>query len=146
MNREQSVSISLNKVLLLVSVALLAGGNALAADAESDCNVELGKQIFAVCSTCHALEPGEPVREGPSLAGFFGQPAATTDKTFKYSPALSGSKWIWDTATLEAFLANPRRAVRGTTMTFIGLKSVEERAAVACYLRQKTSDVAKKQQ
>ncbi|HPF28434.1 MAG: c-type cytochrome [Steroidobacteraceae bacterium] len=134
------------RILLVVSVALVAGGSARAADTKPACDAELGKQVFAVCSTCHALQPGEPVREGPSLAGFFGQRAGTSDKAFKYSPALLGTEWIWDAATLDRFLVNPRRALRGTTMTFIGLKSADERAAVACFLQQQSANVAGKQQ
>ena len=126
--------IRLGRVAMVIAVALGAC-TARAADPLAPCDTSLGKQVFALCSACHALQPSEPAREGPNLSGVIGKAAGSQDKSFKYSPAVAGSNWRWDAATLDRFLANPRRALPGTTMTFIGLKAANERAAVACYLQ-----------
>lgn len=120
-----------------LSIAMTVPATAVAAEPPAPaagCNVELGKQVFALCSTCHALEKSAVAREGPVLNDFIGRKAGQGDPDFRYSPALMGSNWTWDAATLDRFLLNPRRALPGTTMTFIGLKSPDERAAVICYL------------
>lgn len=119
---------------IFFSVVALLAASVQAGESAANCNAELGKQIFALCSACHALDVSEPAREGPPLRGAYSR-AAASGPNFKYSPAMRASKWIWDAATLDKFLLNPRRALPGTTMTFIGLKSAQERAAVACYLR-----------
>ena len=134
------------RVFALIGLGLLSGvglwviastaNSAESSDAGVGCDLELGAQVFQLCSTCHALEADDRPREGPSLRGVFGSKAATVDRTFEYSPALRESQWLWDRATLESFVGNPRRALPGTTMTFIGIKSIEERAAVACYLER----------
>ena len=114
---------------------------AFAATASADdapapaCNLDLGRQIYALCSACHALNATEPPREGPLLRGAYGRRAGA-DPKFKYSPALLASNLVWDDATLDRFITNPRRAIPGTIMTFIGLKLADERSAVVCYLRE----------
>jgi cytochrome c2 len=121
---------------LLCVAAATGSGSAFAADpAPAVCNLELGQQVYALCSACHALSPDEIQREGPQLRGIVGAKSAMA-ASFAYSPKLRASGWTWDAATLDRFLANPRRALPGTTMTFIGLKSAEERSAVICYLRE----------
>lgn len=118
----------------IAAVCAAATGAEPAAPA-APCNLELGRQVYALCSACHALAPDEIQREGPHLRGIFGGKAASASG-FNYSPTLRASGWSWDASTLDRFLANPRRALPGTTMTFIGLKSAEERAAVICYLSE----------
>jgi cytochrome c len=129
-----SLRIRKRRVGIFIAIALGAS-TTRAADTLMACDTSLGQQVFALCSACHTLQPGEPAREGPNLSGVIGSTAGSHDKSFKYSPALAGSKWRWDAATLDKFLTNPRRALPGTTMTFIGLKAASERAAVACYLQ-----------
>ena len=41
-------------------------------------------------------------------------------------------------ATLDAFLQMPARAVPGTKMVYIGLRDAADRAALICFLEQKT--------
>ena len=124
------------KFAAAVMFAVFTADLAIAGNPPPVCNEILGKQVIALCSACHALHVGEASREGPNLSGVFGRVAGTNDRIFKYSPALVGSKWLWDAATLDRFLTSPRRALPGTTMTFIGLKASDERDAVTCYLQQ----------
>lgn len=88
---------------------------------------------FTVCSACHAARAGQH-GIGPSLAGVFGRPAAAAPG-FGYSPALKGSRLVWDEATLDRFLANPRMEVPGTSMAFAGLRNAERRRQIIAWLK-----------
>lgn len=43
---------------------------------------------------------------------------------------------MWDAATLDEFLENPRAMVPGTKMTFAGLKDPLQRAQVIAYIER----------
>ena len=91
-----------------------------------------GERLFrARCAACHAAGPG-PVRIGPPLAGVVGRTAGSAEGA-RTSPALRQSGLVWSAQTLDAYLADPRRAVPGTTMT-VALRDAGERAAVVAYL------------
>lgn len=87
---------------------------------------------FAVCSTCHATEPGK-TRIGPSLAGVAGRQAGSL-AGFRYSSAMQSSGLVWDAASLDRFIAAPAATVPGTHMTFAGLKDPQRRGEVVSYL------------
>ncbi len=70
---------------------------------------------------------------GPSLAGIAGR-AAGQVAGFKYSAANKDSALIWDAATLDKYLTNPREVVPHTTMTYAGLKDTTKRADLIAYL------------
>lgn len=105
---------------------------ALAAPATAD-EVADGAKEFRKCQACHSIEPGVK-KVGPSLAGVVGRQAGAI-ADYRYTTVMQGSNIVWDEATLDAFLANPSKAMPGTRMTFGGLKSDESRAAVIAYLK-----------
>jgi cytochrome c len=43
---------------------------------------------------------------------------------------------VWDEATLANYLKNPRAAIPGTSMTFIGIKKDEEIEDLIAYLKR----------
>ena len=91
-----------------------------------------GETLFrARCAACHSLEPGQS-RVGPALVGLAGRTAGTVEGA-RYSSALRDSGLVWNAETLEAFLANPREAVPGTTMA-VSLPNAAQRAAVVDFL------------
>jgi cytochrome c len=91
-----------------------------------------GERLFRTrCGTCHTVEPGQN-RVGPSLAGVLGRTAGSLEGA-RYSPALRESGIVWSSETIDAYLADPRQLVPGTTMT-VGLRAPAERAAVIAYL------------
>lgn len=95
-----------------------------------------GEEVFRRCQACHQDGPGERHGVGPNLWGIVGAPVAAADG-YAYSAALeaySGSQPFWDAASLDAYLASPKSAVPGTTMTFIGIDSAEDRADLIAYL------------
>jgi len=90
-----------------------------------------GEQIYARCGACHALETN---RTGPRHCGLLGRRAGTVPG-FDYSQAMKRSGLTWDEKTLDRFLANPLRAVPGTTMGYAGIEDAQERADLIAYLR-----------
>jgi cytochrome c2 len=93
-----------------------------------------GEQVFTKsCAACHTVEPGKN-RVGPSLAGIVGRKAGSVPG-FAYSPANKNSNVVWDSMTLDAYLANPRTFMPGTKMVFAGLKDPADRKAVIDFLR-----------
>ena len=89
--------------------------------------------MFAVCSACHSVKPGEN-GIGPTLAGVFGAQAGRVSG-FGYSDAMAGSGLTWDEATLNRYLENPSAVVPGTSMSYNGLKNPDQRKAVIDYLK-----------
>ncbi|NCW66550.1 MAG: cytochrome c family protein, partial [Rhodobacteraceae bacterium] len=70
---------------------------------------------------------------GPSLYGVVGR-AAGSIEGYKYSKAMAGSGLVWDAETLDAYLTNPKKYLKGTKMAFAGLKKEKDRADVIAYL------------
>ncbi len=97
-----------------------------------------GQKDAAICSTCHSFGKGEASKPtGPNLWGIVGRVHAA-DKDFDYSQAnrdfgAKGEKWTYD--AIFNFIKNPKAYMAGTKMTFVGMPSAEDRAAVLAYLR-----------
>ena len=84
------------------------------------------------CATCHTTNPSEPVRQGPSLFRIVGRPAGKVDG-FHYSAAKAD--FVWDEASLDAWLTNPQQMIPGAVMAYRQAKP-ETRAAVIAYLKE----------
>jgi cytochrome c len=112
--------------LLALSTALLATSIAHAQDAAA------GGMAFQQCAECHS--PGNSDGAGPGLKGIVGRRAGAKDG-FIYSPAMKKATVVWDAATLDAFLANPRAVVPDTAMAYAGDDDAKERADLVAYLK-----------
>lgn len=84
------------------------------------------------CAMCHSTTSGRNML-GPSLAGVASRKAGSV-AGFAYSPAMKSSKLRWDKATLDQYLADPRKTVPGTKMIYAGQKDAGKRAALVAYL------------
>lgn len=96
-----------------------------------------GEKVFKKCKSCHQLGEGAKNRSGPILTGIVGRPAGTVDG-FKYSKALKAAAddgLIWDEDSLTAFLAKPKAFLKGTKMSFAGLRKDEDLAGILAYLQ-----------
>ncbi len=87
---------------------------------------------FAVCATCHAVEPDKNLI-GPSLFGVIDRPAGTL-AGFTYSEAMKNSGITWSKDKLDQFLEAPLTMVPGTRMSFAGMKDAQKRGEVVAYL------------
>ena len=112
---------------LLVAFSL-STAPAVASDADK------GKKVYNKCKACHALKAGKK-KVGPSLHGIMGKEAAKM-KGFKYSKAMKKSGVTWDEATLDKFLTKPKKFMKGTKMSFAGLKKEADRANVIAYIME----------
>ena len=88
---------------------------------------------FAVCKACHSVEQGEN-GIGPSLAGIWGEKAGAVPG-FEFTDAMKNSGLVWNQATLDRYLENPREVVPGTTMAFGGVKDDAKRQAIVDYIK-----------
>lgn len=91
------------------------------------------------CLSCHAIQPGEPELEGPTLWGVFGRRIAGAPD-YLYSEALRSQQGTWDRATLDRFLASPQQFAPGVNMTFGGVKSAADRKVVIDFLETLTPE------
>lgn len=94
-----------------------------------------GERVFGKCRACHKLEDGANAT-GPYLHGVVGRDIGAASGFGAYSGALSEAADVWTPENLNAFLENPRGWAPGTTMSFAGLPSVEDRANLIAYLDQ----------
>ncbi|MGJ8616692.1 MAG: c-type cytochrome [Sulfitobacter sp.] len=109
-------------------------------DALDPALVAEGEKVFKKCKACHQVGERAKNRVGPILTGIVDAPAAAVDG-FKYSNALQKAAedgLIWTSPELAAFLAKPRGYLKGTKMSFAGLKKEEDLAAVIAYLKSTT--------
>ncbi|MDB5539212.1 MAG: transporter [Devosia sp.] len=120
------------KVLALgLAMSVLAAG---AAYAEGD--AAAGANVFKKCASCHAVGEGAKNKVGPELNELIGRTAGTAPE-FKYSQAMidaGAGGLVWTAETLHQFLSKPRDFVKGTKMTFPGLKEQADIDNVVAYL------------
>jgi cytochrome c2 len=92
--------------------------------------------VFQRCYACHSVVAGEDRLPGPNLRCVVGRRAGALPG-FEFSPAMvaAGRRGLtWSRAALDAFLAEPERAVPGTTMALPVPPDAGERGAVIDYL------------
>ena len=98
-----------------------------------------GAKIFkAKCATCHTCNEGGPNRQGPNLFGVMGRRSGQV-QGFKYTTANKNSGVVWGIDTMQAYLENPKKYIKGTNMAFPGFKKAKDRCDVTAYLAQLSS-------
>ena len=93
--------------------------------------------MFKKCAICHVAET-DTNKVGPSLNGVFGRTAGT-HPNFSYSPAMQEAGkggLVWNETVLRDYLHAPQAKVKGTKMTFVGLKDDTEITNLIAYLKQ----------
>jgi len=97
-------------------------------------DIESGKKVFNKCTSCHSIKQ-EKNKLGPHLVKIFGRKAGSIEN-FKYSSALKDSGIIWSEETLKGYLANPRKYIPGTKMSFAGIKNTDQLNHLIEYLKK----------
>ncbi|MGL4323709.1 MAG: c-type cytochrome [Beijerinckiaceae bacterium] len=96
-----------------------------------------GEGVAKQCATCHGFKADGPApSNGPRLNGIVGRAKGAASFAGYSAPmkerAAKGEKW--DEAALDAFVANPKGYLPGTSMGFAGLSNPERRADLVAYL------------
>ncbi|MEP3049556.1 MAG: c-type cytochrome [Roseibium sp.] len=95
-----------------------------------------GEKVFKKCKACHQVGEGAKNKAGPQLNGVVGRLAGSVDG-FKYSKVLKSRAedgLVWNEETLAGFLASPKKFMKGTKMSFAGIKKDKDLAAITAYL------------
>ena len=93
-----------------------------------------GESLSKACAACHDFTKGGPNKVGPNLWDVVDRPIAS-HPGFNYSDALkaaSGKNWTYD--ELNLWILSPAADMKGTKMSFAGLKKDQDRADVIAYL------------
>tara|TARA_B110000263_G_C14996181_1_gene368304 strand:- start:55 stop:576 length:522 start_codon:yes stop_codon:yes gene_type:complete len=98
-----------------------------------------GAKIFKKCAACHSISQGGKNKIGPALWGVLGRKAGSISD-YKYSKALVAYGKPWSFDEMNGFLTKPKDWIKGTKMSFAGLKNVKERAAVILYMNENTNN------
>jgi cytochrome c len=101
-------------------------------------DADIGARKFGVCAGCHKASKGAQDFGGPNLYGVFGHPMVQASSRFGYTAALKDKGGQWDAATLDAWIANPRKVVPGTNMQFAGLGDPLDRADIIAFLQRQS--------
>ncbi len=97
-----------------------------------------GQQAFKVCTACHMIGPNAKNRIGPPLNGVVGRKWGSA-AGFAYSDDLKAggaAGKVWDDATLNNYLEDPKRLAPQGKMAFGGVKDEAKRADIIAYLKE----------
>jgi len=96
-----------------------------------------GKKVFRKCKACHVADSAKN-KVGPTLQGVIGRKISAVDG-FSYSKAFQESDITWTAENLAKFLTKPREFIKGTKMSFGGLRKPEDIENVIAYLESEAN-------
>ena len=96
-----------------------------------------GAKVFSKCKACHSIAKGGGNKIGPALWGVLGRKAGSL-ADYKYSKAMSAYGKSWTFEEMNGFLIKPKEWVKGTKMSYAGLKNPKDRAALILYMNENT--------
>ena len=102
-------------------------------------NADDGKKIFKKCAACHSIAKDGTNKIGPALWGVLGRQAGSISD-YKYSKAMTAYGKPWSFEEMNGFLIKPKDWIKGTKMSFVGLKNEKERAAVILFINKNTDN------
>jgi len=100
-------------------------------------SVSDGEKIFKKCAACHSIAKSGGNKIGPALWGVLGRQAGSVSD-YKYSKTMATHGKPWTFEEMNSFLTKPKDWIKGTKMSFVGLKSEKDRAAVILYMNENT--------
>ena len=102
-------------------------------------DVTAGEKIFKKCAACHSIKKGGANKIGPALYGVVGSKVGHVSD-YKYSKALATYGKQWSFEELNGFLTKPASYLKGTKMSYAGLRKETDRASVIKYLNQNSDN------
>ncbi|WP_415304132.1 c-type cytochrome [Candidatus Pelagibacter sp. Uisw_090] len=102
-------------------------------------DIASGKKIFKKCAACHSINKGGKNKIGPALYNVVGRAVGGVDD-YKYSKTLASYGKEWSFEELNGFLQKPASYLKGTKMSYAGLRKEKDRASVIKYLNQKSDN------
>lgn len=106
-------------------------------------DVTAGEQVFKKCFPCHSIGPSAKNKVGPELNGLDGRTAGSAPG-YSYSKANKESGIVWKEATFKEYIRDPRAMIKGTKMSFAGIRKQEDIDNLWAYLKQFGPDGQKK--
>ena len=98
-------------------------------------DITSGEKIFKKCAACHSIKKGGAHKIGPALYNVVGRTVGGASE-YKYSKALASYGKEWSFEELNGFLKKPASYLKGTKMSYAGLRKEKDRASVIKYLNQ----------
>ena len=98
-------------------------------------DVTSGEKIFKKCAACHSINKGGKNKIGPALYNVVGRAVGGVND-YKYSKTLASYGKEWTFEELNGFLQKPSSYLKGTKMSYAGLRKEKDRASVIKYLNQ----------
>ena len=123
-----SATLSTNIIEKVDIVAIMALGD-----------VASGEKVFKKCAACHSINKGGKNKIGPALYNVVGRAVGGVDD-YKYSKALASYGKEWTFEELNGFLTKPSTYLKGTKMSYAGLRKEKNRASVIKYLNQNSDN------
>lgn len=121
-------------------VGLFAASAARADDADPG-----HAQFLKSCGTCHTVDKGAEIRQGPNLGTVFGRKAGTLAEFPTYSDGLKkagADGLVWNEETLDKWMTSPQAVVADATM-FYSQADGEKRKIIIGYLKSLADAAAK---
>lgn len=125
------------KTLSFISLATIVALSLGTTFASAESDFARGEKVSRKCTACHNFEVKKN-KLGPHLVDLLGRKAGSIEG-YKFSKALRESGLVWDEFTLDGYLANPRKFVKGGKMIFTGLRKEQDRTAIISYIRSHTA-------
>ena len=117
--------------ILFTAAALTIFSDAMAAAQD----IGKGATVFKQCAVCHKVGPGATNGVGPELNGLDGRHSGSLP-SYSYSDANKNSGIVWNEATFEEYIKDPKAKIPGTKMVFAGIKNEQAAKNLWAYLKQ----------
>ena len=102
-------------------------------------DISSGEKIFKKCAACHSIVKGGANKIGPALYNVVGRKVGGVAE-YKYSKALASYDKEWTFEELNGFLKKPASYIKGTKMSYAGLRKEKDSASIIKYLNQKSDN------
>ena len=102
-------------------------------------DISSGEKIFKKCVACHSINKGGKNKIGPALYNVVGRAVGGVDD-YKYSKTLASYGKNWTFEELNGFLQKPASYLKGTKMSYAGLRKEKDRASIIKYLNENSDN------